>query len=130
MEPSASDIESTSGVDSARPVEEAEKHIIESNDGSNETPPPPKYKIKDAIWAKDTTTPLLYEAYVRKMIYAPKSRQVNICSMNAPNDSSSPKSNFSDLKAALDVMVQGNEVVETWHYFVNYKGWKNNWDRW
>jgi hypothetical protein len=133
MDLASSDIDSTSVVSNssmAPPQDSKNDESIESNDGTSESQaPPPKYEIKQSIWAKDTSTPLLYEAYVRKKIYAPKSKQVDICSVNIANESSS-KSGYDDLKSALDSMVQDSEMVETWHYFVHYKGWKNNWDRW
>ena len=120
-------VESNSSME---PKDPGSNENIESNDGTSESQvPPPKYEIRQSIWAKDTSTPLLYEAFVRKRIYAPKSRQVDICSVNVSNESSS-KRRFEDLKSALNSMVQDYEIVETWHYFVHYKGWKNNWDRW
>ncbi len=81
----------------------------------------PQFAVFQKILAKDNTTPLLYEAIIRKVIYGPKSRNVNIFLIESPED------NVDD--ATLDTIFS-QEPKYCWHYFVHYSGWKATWDRW
>jgi len=83
--------------------------------------PEPKFVVFQKVLAKDTTTPLLYEAVVRKFVFAPKSKKVNICLLESPEESLD--------EDGLDA-IMGAEPVYSWHYFVHYQGWNVKWDRW
>ena len=41
--------------------------------------PEPLFRVKQRVLARDTDTPLLYDATVRKIMYAPRSKKVHIC---------------------------------------------------
>lgn len=83
--------------------------------------PDPQFAVFQKVLAKDNTTPLLYEAIIRKLVYAPKSNKVNIYLLDP---SEKPPDNDD-----LDTIC-GQEKIYTWHYFVHYIGWKATWDRW
>jgi mortality factor 4-like protein 1 len=118
----------------AREVEEDEQigsMIIDAVDNdsnskcSNEdnlSPPAPKFAIKQKLFARDTDTPLLYEAVVRKFIFAPKSKKVHIGRIKL-----NPDDTFDNQQ--LDA-IYATEPAKTWHYFVHYQGWNVKWDRW
>ncbi len=110
--------------------------VDNNSDDNNEhnAPPPPKFKIKQKVLARDTDTPLLYEAVIRKQIYAPKSKQVRICSLNLKFDSSSRSDDIlnddSALNNELEKLLSSTVTPNIWHYFVHYQGWNVKWDRW
>ena len=83
--------------------------------------PVPKFAVYQKVLAKDTTTPLLYEAVVRKLVFAPISKKVNVCLLESPEEDLDE----DDLDA-----IMGAETVYSWHYFVHYQGWNVKWDRW
>jgi hypothetical protein len=93
---------------------------------NNNEPPPPNFLLKQKVLARDTDTPLLYEALVRKRIYAPKSKKVHIGSATASSD--------DDVDSCLVIEDEDemfpSESSKTWHYFVHYQGWNVKWDRW
>ncbi len=121
-----------------------------NNDNNNDNhdherqPPLPKFKIKQKVLARDTDTPLLYEAIVRKHIYAPKSKQVQICKVQM--NIGTPDQNDEFVQSLLDdelldnLLSQGSSSslsdeanhnnTHSWHYFVHYQGWNVTWDRW
>lgn len=98
------------------PVGELDSEVEEDS-----SPPAPKFAVFEKVYAKDNTTPLLYEAVVRKMVYAPLSKQMNVCLVDK-------------LEEALDddalAAIMGEEPVYSWHYFVHYQGWAPRFDRW
>ena len=69
--------------------------------------------------AKDNSTPLLYEAVVRKLVYAPKSQKINVCLLESADES-----------IISDDFFLNQEPIYQWHYFVHYQGWNVKWDRW
>ncbi len=86
---------------------------------SSEQQPLPLFKIRQRVLARDTDTPLLYDAIVRKTIYAPKSKKVHICRVDLNNHDSETIDGDND-----------DSLEHAWHYFVHYQGWNVNWDRW
>ncbi len=84
-------------------------------DGEDSAPPSyeAKYRIFQKVLAKDNDTPLLYQAVVRKIVWAPKSQKMNLSLIESSDD-------------------EDTEELEsfTWHYFVHFVGWKVQWDRW
>jgi mortality factor 4-like protein 1 len=95
-------------------VSEEEEIIIDSK-------PEQKFAVFQKVLAKDTTTPLLYEAVVRKIVFAPKSKKVIICLLESTEETIDD----DNLDAIMD-----QEAVYSWHYFVHYLGWNVKWDRW
>eukprot|EP00550_Attheya_septentrionalis_P008606 CAMPEP_0198295894 /NCGR_PEP_ID=MMETSP1449-20131203/30181_1 /TAXON_ID=420275 /ORGANISM="Attheya septentrionalis, Strain CCMP2084" /LENGTH=465 /DNA_ID=CAMNT_0043996329 /DNA_START=143 /DNA_END=1536 /DNA_ORIENTATION=+ len=93
----------------------------ELSESSQEERDAPQYAVLQKVLAKDTTTPLLYEAVVRKLVYAPISRCINVCLLESAEEG------IDDNE--LDA-VMGQEPVYSWHYFVHYQGWNVKWDRW
>lgn len=88
---------------------------------ATESKPDPKFAVFQKVLSKDSDTPLLYEAIVRKAVYAPKSKKLNICLM----ESSEEVLIHNDLDA-----IMAQDEVFSWHYFVHYHGWNVKWDRW
>ena len=74
-------------------------------------PPDPKFAVMQKVLSKDLDTPLLYEAMVRKLVYAPKSKKLNICLLESPEESLL----HDELQSIMD-----QEQVYCWHYFVHY----------
>lgn len=97
--------------------------------------PSPKFAIRQRVLARDTDTPLLYDAVVRKQIYAPKSTKVHIGRIQLPNpddtslDDNNDTSKEQDLNDLLRVSDEESKLM-AWHYFVHYQGWNVKWDRW
>lgn len=97
------------------PVVEVDSEVEEDS-----SPPAPKFAVFEKVYAKDNTTPLLYEAVVRKMVYAPLSKKMNVYLVDK-------------LEEALDdalAAIMDEESVYSWHYFVHYQGWAPRFDRW
>jgi hypothetical protein len=94
---------------------------MDSEAEEDTSPPAPKFAVFEKVYAKDNTTPLLYEAVVRKMVYAPLAKKMNVCLVDK-------------LEEALDeealTTIIDEEPVYTWHYFVHYQGWAPKFDRW
>ena len=97
--------------------------------------PSPKFAVKQRVLARDTDTPLLYDAVVRKQIYAPKSTKVHVGRIQLPNPDDEPfgDNNNNSNEQQLDDLLRTSEEdskLMTWHYFVHYQGWNVKWDRW
>ena len=58
----------------------------ESDENSKATTDPPQFAVFQKNLAKDNTTPLLYEAVVRKIVYALKSQKINIRLMESSEE--------------------------------------------
>ena len=100
--------------------EEKDSQTEAETEAETQPRPEPQYAVFQKVLAKDNTTPLIYEAVVRKLVYAPNSRKVNIYLVDSPDEC---------LDATLDT-IYGQEPSYSWHYFVHYAGWKAKWDRW
>jgi mortality factor 4-like protein 1 len=85
-------------------------------------PSDPKFAVTQKVLSKDMDTPLLYEAVVRKLVYAPKSKKLNICLLESPDEGL--------LQDELQSIMDNQEQVYSWHYFVHYHGWNVKYDRW
>eukprot|EP00557_Chaetoceros_sp_GSL56_P011406 CAMPEP_0176480254 /NCGR_PEP_ID=MMETSP0200_2-20121128/2180_1 /TAXON_ID=947934 /ORGANISM="Chaetoceros sp., Strain GSL56" /LENGTH=484 /DNA_ID=CAMNT_0017876363 /DNA_START=23 /DNA_END=1474 /DNA_ORIENTATION=+ len=84
-------------------------------------PPDPMFAVTQKVLSKDLDTPLLYEAIVRKLVYAPKSKKLNICLLESPKESVLN----DELQSIMD-----QDQIYCWHYFVHYHGWNVKYDRW
>lgn len=60
---------------------------------------------------------------MRKLVYAPKSKKINICLLESP-DESLLEDEFQS------IMDQQEQQACSWHYFVHYHGWNVKYDRW
>lgn len=107
--------------------------------------PQPQFKVKQKVYARDTDTPLLYEAIVRKLIYAPISKQVKLGHekilagdasklLNSNNDTEEgdddDDNHHEQEEQALNTMNSIHKEEYAFHYFVHYQGWNVKWDRW
>ena len=88
----------------------------DTNIYSEENLPKSMYNPATRVYAKDDATGLLYPAFIRKVMWGPKSNQVNLgfCSSLSEDEDKrrwGPKRNC-------------------YHYYVHYMGWAITWDRW
>lgn len=75
-----------------------------------------KFKFKQRVYAKDTETGILYEAVIRRFMYATQhQRQLKL---NADTSEDCVRDFFE------------REPQAKWWYFVHYSGWNVKWDRW
>ncbi len=90
--------------------------VVEDGEDSATPSYEAKYRVFQKVLAKDNDTPLLYQAVVRKIVWAPKSQKVNLSLMESSDDEE------EGITEELESF--------TWHYFVHFVGWKVQWDRW
>ena len=133
---------------------------INNNTYSEETLPKPLYSVSHRVYAKDDATGLLYPAFVRKVMWGPKSNQVNMgfCSSLVDGDAiggilddnemmvqsqqqstaaATGGENENEEKDDDDEEEEEDEDTRRWgtkrncfHYYVHYMGWAVKWDRW
>ena len=122
-----------------------------NNTYSEETLPKPLYNVSHRVYAKDDATGLLYPAFVRKVMWGPKSNQVNMgfCSSLVDGDAiggilddnemmmQSQQSTAENEEEGCDDEEEEDEDTRRWgikrncyHYYCHYMGWAVKWDRW
>ena len=124
VEKESCDEASASEASSSSDLEDAPSSPLSTSSSSSlPSSSSPCFKIHQKVLAKDTSTPLLYPATIRKIIYAPKSLKVNIYLLES-----------SDVDLDVDQVPTDehghSQSVYCWHYFVHYLGWNVKWDRW
>ena len=124
VETESCDEASASEASSSSDLEDAPSSPLSTSSSSSlPSSSSPCFNIHQKVLAKDTSTPLLYPATIRKIIYAPKSLKVNIYLLES-----------SDVDLDVDQVPTDehghSQSVYCWHYFVHYLGWNVKWDRW
>lgn len=126
--PSALDSEAvTLGAVRGEPQEHAEKNDhnryvqADQQRDESEATPEQKFAARQRVYARDEVTGLLYEAVVRRVMWGPKSRQLNVHLVQDPDQVPLPGEQSDD---------EDEEPEWCWNYFVHYQGWNTKWDRW
>ena len=117
--------------------------ITTNNDDTNiyseEKLPKPLYNLATRVYAKDDATGLLYPAFIRKVMWGPKSNQVNLgfCSSLSEDGGILNDDNEMKVEDEEDDDEDEDEDKRRWgpkhncyHYYVHYMGWAITWDRW
>ena len=97
------------------------------------------YNPATRVYAKDDATGLLYPAFIRKVMWGPKSSQVNLgfCSSLSEDGGILNDDNEMKVEEEEDDDEEEDEDKRRWgpkrncyHYYVHYMGWAITWDRW
>jgi len=103
---------------------------------SEENLPMSLYKVAQRVYAKDDATGLLYPAFVRKVMWGPKSHQISMgfCSSLVDGEPIAGIGN-DETRLEDDDDIDEDErrwgpKQNCWHYYVHYLGWNVKWDRW
>jgi len=154
-EPLNDEVDSSMGIDKSTTVTFSENgeeddmasssnnDITTSNDDTNiyseENLPKPLYNLATRVYAKDDATGLLYPAFIRKVMWGPKSNQVNLgfCSSLSEDGGILNDDNEMKVEEEEDDDEEDDEDKRRWgpkhncyHYYVHYMGWAITWDRW
>lgn len=117
--------------------------IATNNDDTNiyseENLPKSLYNPATRVYAKDDATGLLYPAFIRKLMWGPKSNQVNLGFCSSLSEDGGLLNDDNEMKAEEeeDDDEEEDEDERRWgpkrncyHYYVHYMGWAIKWDRW
>ncbi len=95
---------------------------------SEETLPQSRYIVTQRVYAKDDSTGLLYPAFVRKLMWGPKVKQINV---GSSLDFGKEKQLASENDEEEDEDThRWSQMRNCWHYYVHFMGWAVKWDRW
>jgi len=116
--------------------------ITTSNDDTNiyseEKLPKSLYNPSTRVYAKDDATGLLYPAFIRKVVWGPKSSQVNLGFCSSLSEDGGILNDDNEMKVEEEEDEdEEDEDKRRWgpkhncyHYYVHYMGWAITWDRW
>jgi len=115
--------------------------ITTSNDDTNiyseEKLPKSLYNLATRVYAKDDATGLLYPAFIRKVMWGPKSNQVNLGFCSSLSEDGGILNDDNEMKVEEEEDEEEDEDKRRWgpkrncyHYYVHYMGWAITWDRW
>mmetsp|Transcript_24390 Transcript_24390/g.52586 ORF Transcript_24390/g.52586 Transcript_24390/m.52586 type:complete len:728 (+) Transcript_24390:1-2184(+) len=102
---------------------------------SEETLPPTLYKVAQRAYAKDDATGLLYPAFIRKIIWGPRSNEISMGSCSSLTDgdkdqAAGEEDDEEDDEEEDEDAQRWGPKRNCWHYYVHYMGWAVKWDRW
>eukprot|EP00579_Thalassiosira_antarctica_P030596 CAMPEP_0202032692 /NCGR_PEP_ID=MMETSP0905-20130828/65657_1 /ASSEMBLY_ACC=CAM_ASM_000554 /TAXON_ID=420261 /ORGANISM="Thalassiosira antarctica, Strain CCMP982" /LENGTH=847 /DNA_ID=CAMNT_0048596561 /DNA_START=56 /DNA_END=2600 /DNA_ORIENTATION=- len=129
-------LDAASKMTNADNADSDESNAHDKGGGAEDQQPPSLYKVFQRVYAKDDATGLLYPAFIRKVIWGPKSNQVNLgfC-LSLVNGK--PVGGIVDNEKKGDDDDDEDEDARRWdpkrncyHYYVHYMGWNVKWDRW
>lgn len=130
-------------IESDESTEQPDKGVQTCVDTPIRSRSPPKrvstprslFKVCQRVYAKDDATGLLYPAYIRKVMWGPKSNSTSMgfCSALVNGESTGGNADQNRAGAEEDEDEDDRRLDakrNCYHYYVHYMGWKVKWDRW